>query len=57
MNFFEKTAKPFWHSNKSRLQLLKLIAAQESFQQPGAHRVQVFNAGNVDDDVSSLRVN
>ena len=54
MYLFEKTAKPLRHSDQRRFQVLELVAPEDSFQQPGAERVEMFDAGKVDDHIIFL---
>jgi hypothetical protein len=49
MYLFEETAKSLRHSDQCRLQVLELVAPEDSFQQPGAERIEMLDAGKVDD--------
>ena len=56
MYLFEETAKPLRHFDQRRFQFLELVAPEDSFQQPGAERVEVFDAGKVDDHITFLGI-
>src|SRR5512144_3097586 len=49
MHLFEEPTEPLGHSDKRRLQVLELIAPDDSFQQPGAERIEMLDTGKVND--------